>query len=373
MRQGCCSLRRAWIFSLIAIAASAGEDLWLTRLSPVFTSEERKIYRGLASERERAAFREAFWKGKAFSEPEYLARLEYADSAFGSGQLGSGANTDQGRMYLANGAPNSIYRVPSSRIFFPAEIWFYDSLPGTGYRSKLQFLFFKRNNVGDFHLYSPQLHTIRALMIPQAGTRGLFGVNDEITANDIRGRLKTSPAEEEIVEAAIGVARGVTGAENGTILAKAMSPSAMVRSSVRTEVLSSFHPLTPEVRVIRFSVDGYPVIDIQVRTRASRAISLRISRQGETLEESVIPLGYPEPKPVLYTHRFFLPAGEYKLVIDSDGVVASQTLRIDTEPGLRGEAFEEIAGEVKISFTPDARGEIAREAIQRLQAAPSRN
>ena len=332
---------------------------------------ERKAYLALGSAEERANFQRLFWTGKAITEPEYLARLGYVDSHYGSGQTGSGANTDQGRMYLALGAPNAVHRTPSSRIFYETEIWFYDSVPQTGYRSRLQFLFFRPRNIGDFKLYSPTIHTIRALLVPQSGTRGMFGVNDVITPQDVRTRLNVSPAEDEVVEAALGVAKGITGVGNSEILSRAMSPAEMLRRDPKAVVKSTFSVAEqPEVRIIQFWVDGtIPVTDVQVRARAVTSLGVAIERRSQLVDRSEIPLGYPAPRPVLLTQRFFLPPGSYSLLVEVDGGRMTLPLRVAEDAGraMTGEAFDERPGESKISLTPDPRGEMAKEALARLK------
>ncbi len=107
-------------------------------------------------------------------------------------------------MYLTLGAPHRVTRLASSRIFFPIEIWYYDGAPALRLNYQLQFVFFQRNGAGDYKLYSPTLDTIRALLNPRASTRGMFPVNDIITESDIRGKLNPPPAEEEVIEAALG-------------------------------------------------------------------------------------------------------------------------------------------------------------------------
>jgi GWxTD domain-containing protein len=167
------------------------------------SKDERTLYSSLTDEKAREVFRTGFWSSKSITESEYIARVEHIDNAFGSGQPGSGANTDAGRLYLALGPPTSISKLPSSRIFYPTEIWAYDHVPGIQTSSRVQFLFY-----GDRRkLYSPQINTIRALLIPNAGTRGLFPVNDIITETDVKERLNLSPAEMDVLEAAIGVGR----------------------------------------------------------------------------------------------------------------------------------------------------------------------
>lgn len=364
---------RAGLLLVAAWSATAlgAADPWLVRLAPALTAEEKKLYRSLSTEGERDAFRRAFWRDKAIPESEYLQRLDYVDGAFGSGQTGSGANTDQGRVYLANGAPNSVHRLPSSRVFVPCEVWYYDSLPRTGYRSRLQFLFYKKAAIGDFRLYSPQLNTIRALLIPQPATRGMFPVNDEITANDIRNRLKSSPAEEEIVEAATGVARGVTGVGNGEILSRAVSTAHMIRREpgmVRTEVESRFEVApSPDLRVLQFWAGDTPVVDVQLRVRAAARIRLAVDSTAGRLEETEIPLGFPDTRSVVCIQRFFLLPGQYSLAVEVDGNRSVMPLRVngDKTAGISGEGLEEKPGDIRIALTPDPRGPVAQEAIAR--------
>ncbi|MCX6598049.1 MAG: GWxTD domain-containing protein [Acidobacteria bacterium] len=362
-------MRRLWV-ALLAVTGWAA-DAWLTKVAPAMLPAERKAYLALSSVEERQNFQRLFWTGKAVTEPEFLSRLGYIDSHYGSGQTGSGANTDQGRMYLALGAPTAVHRTPSSRIFYETEIWFYDYAPQTGYRSRLQFLFFRPRNIGDFKLYSPMINTIRALLVPQSGTRSMFGINDVITPQDVRTRMNVSPAEDEVLEAALGVAKGITGVGNSEILSRAMSPAEMLRRDPKAVVKSTFSVAEqPDVRIIQFWVDStIPVTDVQLRTRAVSSLGVTIERRSQAVDRSEIPLGYKEPRPVLFTQRFFLPPGSYSLIVEVDGRRMTMPFRVADDPthAMTGEAFEERPGETKISLTPDPRGEMAKEALARLK------
>jgi GWxTD domain-containing protein len=348
---------------LLTLGASTS-DSWLARVGPGMSSAERNAYRRLASDAEKRGFQRAFWNGKTISETEYFERVAYADRMFGSGMEGSGANTDQGRMYIASGPPSSIQRLPSSRIFVACEVWHYASLPGTGYRSRLQFLFFRKAAGGDLRLYWPGLHSIRDLLLPQPGTRSMFPVNDLVTPNDIRDRLRYSPSEEEVLDAASGVARGITGSGNSEILSRAVSISAMVHGgenrAPRTEVETRFtaevqSPI--EIRSLHFWVDGVPVTDIQVRAPAAVQITMTVedSAKRTVVERAMVPLGWKSPRAVLYSQRFFLAPGRYHLVADVDGTTVRRSLQVSTGKSLTGEALEESPGEYRISLLPDPR------------------
>jgi GWxTD domain-containing protein len=174
---------------LLALAAvsHAAVPSWLELVAPVITPAERKAYRDLNAD-ERAKFEEAFWTNKAITAKEYAERIAYIDAKFGSTKLGSGANTDQGRVYLALGPPNKITRIPSSRIFQPAEIWYYSIIPGV-INTEVSVMFFQKNGTGFPKLYSPTTDSIRALLISQASTVHMFGPNDGLNEHDIRNAL----------------------------------------------------------------------------------------------------------------------------------------------------------------------------------------
>jgi GWxTD domain-containing protein len=347
---------------LLLFMAVAALDGWLDRTSPVMTPVERTAYRKLASEAERLSFQKAFWTDKRITESAYLERASLVDQTYGSGRAGSGANTDQGRLYLASGAPTVVHRLPSSRVFVACEVWQYESLPGTGYKSRLQFLFFRKAMGGDYRLYWPGLHSVRDLLIPQPGTRVMFPVNDIVTPDSLREKLHYSPAEEEIVEAATGVARGITGSGNSEILARAVSPAAMLRfergDRTRTAVASTFVPENaPEVRVLQFWAGDGPVVDVQVRARATSVIALAIdaAKGGVRVEQSSVPLGFDGPRPVLYMQRFFLSPGSYNLLVDVDGRRSVVAMEVSAGREFIGEALEERPGDLKIAMLPDPR------------------
>src|SRR5271169_4769650 len=148
------------LLSLLAVAAvsNAAAPAWLDLVAPIITPAEKKAYRELNAE-ERSRFEEAFWTSRAITAKEYSDRIAYIDAMFGSTKLGSGANTDQGRVYLALGPPNKITRIPSSRIFQPVEIWHYSVIPGV-INTEVSLIFFLKNGMGFPKLYSPTLDTI---------------------------------------------------------------------------------------------------------------------------------------------------------------------------------------------------------------------
>lgn len=296
---------------------SAAQDLWFKRVEPVLSKDERTLYSSL-TEDARDAFRTGFWASKAIGESDYFARVEYIDNAFGSGQIGSGANTDPGRIYFGLGPPTSIARLPSSRVFYPTEIWAYDHVPGLQTGSRVHFLFFRPRDLGQMKLYSPQIHTIRALIINNAGTRSLFPVNDVITETDVRERMQISPAEMDVLEAAMGVARGIKKSGNSEILYLASSPREMLSRQrlglARSRV--SYRTERPKLEIKQLATPNkIPAIDLTFTGIARNAIAVEI----RDLESFTNRLDYDSAKPYSYTQRVYLLPGEYTVLVEVDG------------------------------------------------------
>ncbi|MBC8165522.1 MAG: GWxTD domain-containing protein [Bryobacteraceae bacterium] len=314
---------RIAIYALVFAAAMGGaagspRDIWLARVEPVMTAAERETYQALAGEDEREGFRTAFWKDKAIAPDAYFERAIYADARFGSGEPGSAANTDQGRVYLALGPPTSIAQIPSSRILVPVEIWRYDHVAGIQVSSEVQVLFFQARGAGFMKLYSPQLHTVRALLINNAGTRGAFPVNDVVTAQDVLNRLQLSPAEMEAVDAATSVSRGVRGSGNSEILFRISNPALMLRRELKERVNSRIVNTLNRPRFQSFQYrtdDRIPAIDLTFETSVKSVVGIEI----KGLDSVETHLNFPEPSLVSYRHRVYLLPGVWNITLISDG------------------------------------------------------
>src|SRR5271154_6179710 len=157
------AIRKLLLFLAVAAVSYAATPPWLDLVAPIITASEKKAYLALNAA-ERPKFEEEFWSHRAITAEEYSKRVEYIDAKFGSTKPGSGANTDQGRVYLALGPPNKVTRIASSRIFQPVEIWYYSVIPGV-IDTEVSLMFFQKNGMGFLKLYSPARDTIRALLI----------------------------------------------------------------------------------------------------------------------------------------------------------------------------------------------------------------
>jgi GWxTD domain-containing protein len=280
---------------LLAFAAAlhAAVPNWLERVAPVMTSAEKSAYLALRPEA-RAKFEADFWADKAIAADEYFKRAAYIDSAFGSTRPGSGANTDQGRVYLSLGPPTRVTRLPSSRVFVPLEIWYYDNVRGV-LSTELRLIFYRKNSMGFPVLYSPTLDTIRGLLLPQASTRSLFGPNDSISESDIRQKLSLGPAEDEVITASAGVATGIKATGNDEILGRIVSPETMLGKPPLTEVRSRLVTSHPKLDVLMSaSPYGGAQVDLRLETVAQRQVDLEVIADAVTVYQNQLHLKFSQ-------------------------------------------------------------------------------
>lgn len=85
------------------------------------------------------------------AKTEHLRRMNYANERFSVGfrDRDDGWQTDQGRVYIVYGAPDLIERYPFTPERPPAQIWYYDRLPGQG---QALFLFIDQGGYGEYNL-----------------------------------------------------------------------------------------------------------------------------------------------------------------------------------------------------------------------------
>lgn len=347
-------MKAAVAILLLAAWAQAETSAWLAHVEPVITSAEKKRYLSLSAA-ERRAFEDNFWIDKLVSQQEYERRLAYIDQMYGSGKTGSGANTDRGRVYLSLGPPNSVTRLPSSRILYPVEIWYYSGAENLGIHYEFHLLFYQRNGTGEYRLYSPDLNTIRDLLNPQSSTRGMFGPNDIITEADIRTQLTLPPAEDEVIEAAVGVARGITGVGNDEILGLVSSPWRALRNQPRTIVTSRLIAERPNLLAIQTaSRFGAPQVDLLLETSLRQNVGLEVMSGTATVARNEITVRFPAARRVRYEHRLDLLPGEYRLLFTVDGHVYPYPLTVGAPqavgPIILGEASSEQRAQTPFSY-----------------------
>lgn len=336
---------------LFAGGLHAAGSAWLDRVAPVITPVEKKLYLSLSSE-ERRGFEDQFWSNKAITPEEFFRRVQYVDSTFGSGKTGSGANTDQGTVYLSIGPPTKVARFPSSRIFVPMEVWYYDIVPGL-LQTELRLIFYQKNSIGFPKLYSPGVDTIRALLLPEASMVHMFGPNDSTNESDIRQVLRVPPNEDEIISAATNVATGVKYSGNQEILGKITSPLEMLGKPMKTDVRSRFLTARAKLDVIESPSEYAGLqIDLRLETTVSREVDLEVLEGDVTVYQNHLHLTLSKPGLTQYTHRLDLLPGSYRLIFTVDGTPNPFAIDVKADPAM-GEIFRaDLAEGGGREFTP---------------------
>jgi GWxTD domain-containing protein len=129
----------------------------------IITAKERDVFRELDTDRERDLFIEAFWKQRdptpgtprnEFKE-EHYKRWRYANEYFGRGTPRPGWMTDRGRVYIVLGPPQNIEENDNINGVFPTQVWFYQGDPAYGLPAGFNLIFFKKQGIGEYVLYSP--------------------------------------------------------------------------------------------------------------------------------------------------------------------------------------------------------------------------
>lgn len=291
---------------------------WTDQVEPLLTKEQKQAYAKLNPEAQEN-FEHAFWATKSITPEEYAQRYAYVTSNFGTWR------TDRARVYLSLGAPHKITRLSSTRSFWPIEIWYYASAPNIGVSGAVQFLFYQRNQAGDYRLYSPTLDTFTALLNPQSGTRGAFRANDLLTEGDIRNTMNLTPAETEIVDAALGVSKGIKGTENDSVLARATSPAEALSKNptfqVSARLVTASRPVFSTFQ--SWSEDGIPLVDISIEAPVRRTIAIAVSTENTELAVDKFP-----NRRIRYQHRLSLLPGTYTITVTIDDFPFTYPLQV---------------------------------------------
>lgn len=170
----------------------------------IITRIERDVFLQLKSEREREMFIDAFWKqrdptpGTPENEfkVEHYQRIIYANKIFGRETYRPGWVTDRGEIYIVLGEPLSIDRFEGINGIHPIRIWSYQGYPKyDGLPGYFNIVFFKRDGMGEFVLYSPSgdgPHSLLSYLRSQidsidieAAYEALFELEPAVAANSL--------------------------------------------------------------------------------------------------------------------------------------------------------------------------------------------
>lgn len=151
---------------------------WLEQeVGYIITPPEKEVFLQLQTDRERDFFLEAFWKHRdptsgtpenEFKE-EHYRRINYANHQFGRAVPWPGWKTDRGRIYIILGEPRGVDRHTGDSEIFNTEVWFYQGLTQYGLPAGFNLVFFQKDGVGEYVLYSPSVDGPQALLTSYYG------------------------------------------------------------------------------------------------------------------------------------------------------------------------------------------------------------
>ena len=143
----------------------------------IITPLEKEVFLQLQTDRERDLFIEAFWKhrdptsgtpGNEFKE-EHYRRINYANHHFGRDGPWPGWKTDRGRIFIILGEPRGIDHYTGDTQIYNTEVWFYQGLTQYNLPSGFNLVFFQKEGVGEYVLYSPSADGPQALLTSYYG------------------------------------------------------------------------------------------------------------------------------------------------------------------------------------------------------------
>jgi len=138
----------------------------------IITPLEKEVFLQLQTDRERDLFIEAFWKHRdptagtpenEFKE-EHYRRVNYANHQFGRNVPWPGWKTDRGRIYIILGEPRGVDHYTGESEIYNTEVWFYQGLTQYGLPAGFNLVFFQKDGVGEYVLYSPSADGPQALL-----------------------------------------------------------------------------------------------------------------------------------------------------------------------------------------------------------------
>jgi GWxTD domain-containing protein len=137
---------------------------WITEeVVYIISPKERDVFLQLESDRQRDIFIEAFWKQRdptpgtpenEFKKDHYR-RIAYANQWFGRDSPAPGWRTDMGRIHIILGEPKTIDKFEALAQVFPMQIWFYEGMAKFGLPNAFNVVFYKKEGMGEYVLYTP--------------------------------------------------------------------------------------------------------------------------------------------------------------------------------------------------------------------------
>ncbi|MCX6579267.1 MAG: GWxTD domain-containing protein [Candidatus Aminicenantes bacterium] len=252
---------------------------WLDEVDPIMSSQERPVARMMQTLEERKRFQDLFWKARNPNphDPEnkykieFYRRLDYAKKKL------DGVNSDRGRIYIILGKPFRTESYSGEKNLVDCEMWEYRTEGQHGLFPFMNFIFYKPNDMGDYQLYQPGIHTPRELLSPYLSNN---------TWNPTQAYHQVKLSSGELAQASLSIVAG----EGAPGMDMSLSSSSFALNKVYTlpereaEVgyIRTFTSPTGKVEVTHSTDDvrGYGYLAV---TRNKNMLFLNYAMMPETL------------------------------------------------------------------------------------------
>jgi len=141
---------------------------WLREVEPIISNAEKSVFESLKTEEDRMNFITSFWRVRD-PNPEtrqnefkldYYKRLNYVIKHFG------GTRSDRGTIYMILGEPQDKSSYSGSAQVVECEVWTYYSEGRPGLPPVMNLLFYRRENIGRYHLFYPGMNSPLDILSP---------------------------------------------------------------------------------------------------------------------------------------------------------------------------------------------------------------
>ena len=323
---------------------------------------------------EKEAYIEAFWNNldpvpatpvNEFKE-EYYERLNYVKKWYGR-------NSDRARVYILLGKPDYVNSYTSYPGLYPLEIWHYDNLSIKALPSSLQLIFFKKNGIGDYKLYSPLFDGVFSLLtnksIDFSSMEGEQYLMSEFP-NDIREAIKSiSPGiKENVSEEYLAILRLPLNTIKKRIkdtTDRAKVESVLYLNNCTAELVSFSHinsmmvPFLDTALLIppswfsyqEYADKIYSLINISVDIRDEKGQNIKSFTEKVTLEFPKSQSEQIKNLPIMYTFSNVLLEGRYRMFIIAYDSILNKICKIDKDIEINVPKFNNVdASDLLIAY-----------------------
>ncbi len=319
-------------------AAGAGEKLpqrhkeWLAKdVGYIISKEEKDAFLRLTRDEDRDNFIQQFWAIRSpnpsspvneFKE-EHYRRIQHANAYFKSEWVAEGWQSDRGKIYIILGPPRGRQFFTSGGQIYPIELWLYSnnepSLPPFFY-----VMFYQRQGMGDFRLYSPYIDgpdkLVRASGAENMRKNGYSFLRD-FNPELARASLTLIPSEPADI-------RGPASLTSDAMLMKILS---LANDRFHKERIGLQRRLREEVKV-RITPD-LATLKVAGVLDAQKKLIYETTRQGMNYYAGK-DLAEVRARPLYYEDRVPVLAGKYQLEFVLFNRVSQTYYRANTAVGV---------------------------------------